>query len=77
MQLVKLLLVVVFMPSLQCDNFLHVHPNEANKMSTCSSCHALHVECLGLHVRINLAMLISVAKCYVAVMLFNLLRDAS
>ena len=73
----KLLLVDVFMPCLQCDNLLHVYPNDANEMSTCSSCHALHVDCLGLHDRINLATFISVAKCYVAVKLLNLLRDAS
>src|SRR6187399_2341027 len=73
----KLLFVVVFMPSLQCDNLVHVFPNEANDMSTCSSCHVLYVGYFSLHDRFHLAMFISVAKVHVAVMLFNLLRDAS
>ena len=73
----KLLLLVVFMPCLQCDNLLHVYPNEANDMSTCSSWNALHVGCFSLHDRFHLAMFISFAKCYVAVMSVNLLRDAS
>ena len=41
-------------------------------MSTCSSCHALHVACVRLHDRFILAMYILVAKCHVAVMLFSL-----
>ena len=61
------------MPSLHSDNLVLVYPNDANDMSTCSSCHALHVECLGLHDRINLAMFISVAKCNVAVKFLSLL----
>ena len=69
----KLLFLDVFMPSLQCDNFLHVYPNDANEMSTCSSCHALHDDCLDLHDRFNLAMFISVAKCYVVVKFLSLL----
>ena len=57
--------------------FLHVYPNEANEMSTCSSCYALHVDCFSLHDIYHLAMFISFAKWYVAVMSLNLLRDAS
>ena len=55
------------MPSLHSDNLVLVYPNDANDMSTCSSCHALHVVCVRLHDIFNLAMYIFVAKCYVAV----------
>ena len=65
------------MPSLHSDNLMLVYPHDANDMYTCSSCHALHDDCLDLHDRINIAMFISVAKCYVAVLLLSSLRDAS
>ena len=72
----KLLLLVVFMPCLRCDNLVHDYPNEANDMSKCSSWDALHVGCYSMHVRVHIAMFIYVAKVYLAVMFWNLLWDA-
>ena len=72
----KLLLLVVFMPCLQCDNLVHVYPNEANDMSKCSSWDALHVGCCSMHVRVHIAMLNLVEKVHMAVKLWNMLWDA-
>ena len=55
----KLLFVVIFMPSLHSDNLVLVYPNDANDMSTCSSCHELRVACDRLHGRFIIALLSS------------------
>ena len=72
----KLLLLVIFMPCLRCDNLVHVYPNGAYDMSKCSLWSALHDGCCSIHVRCHIAMLISVAKVHVAVKCWNLLWDA-
>ena len=72
----KLLLLVIFMPCLRCDNLVHVYPNEANDMSNCSLWDALHDGCCSIHVRFHIAMLNLVAKVHVVVKLWNMLWDA-
>ena len=58
----KLLLLVVWMLCLRCDNLMHVYPNKANDMSKCSSWDALHVGCYSMLVWVHLDALISVAR---------------
>ena len=45
---------------------MHVGPNGVYDMSRCSSCDALHDECICKHDRVHYAMFISIAKVHVA-----------